>query len=155
MIQNQNQLTQGAFILGLEGLLPQLASCIVAFNGDEYRMYALVSGFAYSALIFSFIGGVWWGQALSTSTKHTWIFIAAVCPSLIAWGAALLLFLNLKLWPYAIGAIAIGLLISPLIDVQINKVINSPIGWMKLRIILSIGLGFLTLMLSILTLHAI
>jgi Protein of unknown function (DUF3429) len=155
MIQNQNQLPQGALILGLAGLLPQLAACIVAFIDNDYKMYALVSGFAYSVLIFSFIGGVWWGQALFAPIKRTWIFIAAVFPSLIAWGAALLLFLNLNSWPYAIGAVAIGLLISPLIDLQISKVINPPINWMKLRIILSIGLGCLTLILATLTLHAI
>ena len=155
MIQNQNQIPQGAFILGLAGLLPQLAACIVAFTDSDYKMYALVSGFSYSALIFSFIGGVWWGQALLAPSKHTWIFIAAVCPSLIAWGAALLLFLNLKSWPYAIGAVAFGLLVSPLIDLRISKVINPPVNWMKLRIMLSIGLGCLTLILATLTLHAI
>jgi hypothetical protein len=155
MFQNQSQLPQSALILGLAGLFPQVASCIVAFTGNDYKIYALVAGFAYSALIFSFIGGVWWGQALSTPTKNPWIFIAAVCPSLVAWGAALLLFLNLKSWPYAIGAIAIGLLISPLIDLQIGKVMKQPTSWMKLRIMLSIGLGCLTLILATLTLHAI
>jgi Protein of unknown function (DUF3429) len=155
MAQSQNQLPQGAFILGLAGLLPQLAACIVAFTSDEYKIYALVSGFAYSALILSFIGGVWWGQALSAPTKHTWIFIAAVCPSLIAWGAALLLFFNLKSWPYVLGAVAAALLVSPLIDVELSKVIHPLIGWMKLRIMLSIGLGCLTLLLATLALNAI
>jgi hypothetical protein len=155
MAQHQNQLPQGALVLGFAGLLPQLAACIVAFTGNDFKMYALVSGFAYAALIFSFIGGVWWGQALSANPTPKWIFIAAVSPSLIAWAAALMLFLNLRTWPYAIGVVALGLLVSPLVDMQIGKLIAQPNGWMKLRIILSVGLGCLTLMLASLTLQAI
>lgn len=153
MFQNQNQLPQGAFILGLVGLLAQLAACIVAFIDNEYKLYALVSGFAYSALIFSFIGGVWWGQALSTPAKHKWILIAAVCPSLISWSATLALFLNSKWSHYAIGVVAIGLVISPLIDLQISKSVPQLKGWMQLRVILSIGLSCLTIVLASFTLQ--
>ena len=155
MTQVQNALNQNALLLGLAGLLPQVAACTVAFTHTDFAMYALVSGFAYSALIFSFIGGVWWGQALGASTRFAWIYVAAVCPSLISWFAALLLFSNLKWWPYAIGAVAIGLLLSPLIDLQISKVLSQPRGWMKLRLILSIGLGCLTLLMATLTPHAV
>ena len=155
MTQVQNALNQNALLLGLAGLLPQVAACTVAFTHTDFAMYALVSGFAYSALIFSFIGGVWWGQALVTPTKHAWIFFAAVCPSLISWFAALLLFSNLKWWPYAVGAISMGLLLSPLVDLQIGKALSQLQGWMKLRLILSFGLGCLSLILATLTLHAV
>ena len=153
MTQSQSPLLQGALLLGLAGLLPQVAACILALTNNDLAMYGLVSGFAYAALIFSFIGGVWWGQALATPTRHAWIFVAAICPSLISWVAALLLFLNLKWWPYAVSAIAIGLLLSPLIDLQISKVLAQPRGWMRLRLTLSIGLGCLTLLMATLTLH--
>ena len=155
MTQSQSSLLQSALMLGLAGLLPQVAACILALTNNDLAMYGLVSGFAYAALIFSFIGGVWWGQALATPTRHAWIFVAAICPSLISWIAALLLFSNLKWWPYAIGAVAVGLLLSPLIDLQISKVLVQPRGWMKLRLTLSIGLGSLTLILATLTLHAV
>ena len=155
MTQNQTPLLQSALFLGFAGLLPQVAACILALTNKDLAMYALVSGFAYSALIFSFIGGVWWGQALAAPTRHTWIYVAAVCPSLISWFAALLLFLNLKSWPYAIGAVGAGLLLSPLVDLQISKVLNQPRGWLKLRSTLSIGLGCLTLLLATSTLHAV
>jgi hypothetical protein len=155
MVQNQNPLQQSAFTLSLAGLLPQVAACVVAITNKDLAIYALVSGFAYAALIFSFIGGVWWGQALAAPAKHIWIFVAAVCPSLIAWSAALLMFLNLNWCPYAISAIAIGLLLSPFIDLQIGKVLTLPQGWMRLRLTLSLGLGSLTLMLAYLTLPAI
>ena len=126
-----------------------------AFTNTDLAIYALVSGFAYAALIFSFIGGVWWGQALSSPIRHTWIFVAAVCPSLISWGATLLISRDLKWLPYAIGVVATGLLLSPFVDLQIGKVFDHPQGWTRLRWILSIGLGCFTLIMSALTLHAI
>ncbi len=155
MTQNQNPLSQSALFLGIAGLLPQVAACVLAFTRVDFGIYALVSGFAYSALIFSFIGGVWWGQALVVPTRQAWIFVVSVCPSLISWFAALALFSNLKWWPFAIGAVAIGLLLSPLVDLQISKVLAQPRGWMKLRLILSMGLGCLTLLMATLTLHTI
>lgn len=155
MNQNSTPLSNRAFFLGLAGLLPQALCCVVALTSLKYGMYVFVSGFAYAALIFSFIGGVWWGQALATPTRHLWIFGAAICPSLIAWVAALLLFSDLKWWSYATAAIAFGLLFSPLIDRQINKVIPQPLGWLKLRWALSIGLGCLTMVLASFTVRAI
>ncbi len=151
----QNPLSQSAFLFGLAGVLPQVAACILAFSFNDFSIYALVSGFAYAALIFSFIGGVWWGQAIASQTQNTWIFVAAIVPSLVSWFAALLLFLNLKWWPVAIGSVAICLLLSPLVDLQISKVLAVPHGWMRLRLTLSIGLGCLTLLMATLTLQAI
>lgn len=155
MIQNQNPLPHAAFILGLAGLLPQVAACILALTNKDLAIYALVSGFAYAALIFSFIGGVWWGQALTTPTPQAWIFVAAVCPSLFSWGSALLMLLNIGWWPYAIGMVAMGLLVSPIIDLQIGKVITQPQTWMKLRWTLSIVLGGLTLTMAIIARHTL
>ena len=96
MSENQNPLPQSALKLGHAGLLPQAAAYALALTNNDVATYALVSGFAYAALIFSFIGGVWWGQVLGAPTRHAWIFVAAVCPNLIAWVASLALFLNLK-----------------------------------------------------------
>jgi Protein of unknown function (DUF3429) len=155
MTQSQTPIAQGALILGIAGLLPQVAACIVAFSNVSAGAYALLSAFTYSALIFSFIGGVWWGQALVAPLRHTWIFVAAVAPSLITLGATLLLFINLRWWPFSIGAVATGLLLSPLVDLQIGKVLPHPDGWIKLRWTLSIGLGCLTLLIATITLHAI
>lgn len=62
MSENQNPLPQSALKLGHAGLLPQAAAYALALTNNDVATYALVSGFAYAALIFSFIGGVWWGQ---------------------------------------------------------------------------------------------
>ena len=155
MAQTVTLLSKNAFFLGLAGLLPQAMCCAVALSSQNYSTYVFVSGFAYAALIFSFIGGVWWGQALATPTRYPWIFVAAVCPSLIAWAAAVLLFSDLKWWSFATSAIAISLIVSPLVDLQISKVMPQPKGWMGLRWTLSIGLGCLTFVMASLTLHAV
>ena len=151
----QNPISKEVRLLGLAGLLPQMAACIVVLTYKEFTVWALVSGFAYAALIFSFVGGVWWGQALQAPKWHPWIFLASVIPSLISWAAALLLFSDLKWWSYATAAIAIGLMVSPLFDLQIGKVLPQPKGWIRLRWTLSIGLGILTLVLASLSLHAV
>lgn len=155
MAQSQITLSKYALWLGFTGLLPQVFACALAITNGSWGIYIPVSGFAYAALIFSFLGGVWWGNALSSQKLHLWIFVAAVCPSLIAWIAALLIFVDFRWRPYSNGAIAIGLIISPLIDQQIGKIISHPKGWMKLRWILSIGLGFLTLIIAAQSVHAV
>ena len=45
---------------------PQGFVTLVAI-GHEYRFTALFMGFVYAAAIFSFLGGVWWGQAIARS----------------------------------------------------------------------------------------
>ena len=149
MTQSQITLSKYAMWLGFAGLLPQALACVLVIATRDWDIYIKVSSFAYATLIFSFLGGVWWGNALSAPKSHLWIFIAAVCPSLIAWIAAILIFADFKWLPYSTSAIAIGLIISPLVDQQIGKIIVQPNGWMRLRWMLSIGLGFLTLTLAV------
>ena len=155
MTQSQMTLSKYVMWLGFAGLLPQAFACMLTFTNSSWNVYIIISGFSYAALIFSFLGGIWWGNALSAPKPHLWIFAAAVCPSLIAWIAALLLFLDFKWWPYATSTIAIGLIISPLVDQQIGRIIVQPKGWMRLRWMLSIGLGFLTIILSFASVHAV
>ena len=147
MTHKPNALPKSAFWLGLAGLLPQLLACMFALVSREWNTFVILSGFAYPALIFSFLGGVWWGNALSAGRAPAWIFVAAVCPSLIGFASALLIFSDLKWWPSATSTLAIGLIVSPLIDKQIARSIEMPDGWMNLRWLLSISLGLLTLLL--------
>ena len=50
--------------LGLAGLVPQLACLAALIAGpDEWRFAALAIAWGYAALIFSFLGGLWWGIA--------------------------------------------------------------------------------------------
>ena len=64
-------LTPAAIWLGYAGLLPQILCVALAGGGHEYAFTALAGGFAYAAAIFSFLGGVWWGQAITSDRAET------------------------------------------------------------------------------------
>jgi Protein of unknown function (DUF3429) len=141
-------LPRAALRLGFAGLLPQLIALFLVATDAEQRWSALAVGYAYAALIFSFLGGVWWGQALSIKNAPHWIYAAAVMPSLIALATYV---------PWVIGAawpgpslVVLGscLILSPLVDRAIGRSVESPRGWMRLRIMLSVGLGGSTLLLA-------
>jgi len=139
-------LPANARLLGLAGLLPQLAALLAVLKGGPVAWTSLALAFGYAALIFSFLGGVWWGIGLSRPQMPRWIFAAAVAPSLFA----------LALWfPWMMGwtwpgteLVVLGVLIaaSPLVDRAIGF---CPAGWMRLRWQLSLGLGGLTLLIGI------
>ncbi len=132
--------------LGYAGLLPQGIALALAIFASEWGFVAIAGGFAYAALIFSFLGGVWWGQVMSARRSSADAFVIAVLPSLIG----LALFIPWTLgwnWPgpqlLVLGA-CIGL--SPLIDRRFG--LASP-GFFRLRIQLSTGLALLTMLLGI------
>ena len=136
-----------AFRLGLAGLLPQLIALFLVMTDSEQRWSALAVGYGYAALIFSFLGGIWWGQALSIKNASGWIYAAAVAPSLIALGTYMPWIYGLD-WPGpSLVVLGVCLVASPLIDRAIGRSIKTPAGWMRLRLVLSAGLGVLTLVL--------
>lgn len=136
-----------ARILGFAGLLPQaflLAALVL--GGPEIRSTALGLAFTYAALIYSFLGGVWWGLAAAAHAPvPRWIWAVAVLPSLFALGVA---------WPSVTGhawtgpsLVVLGSLImsSVLVDLKLRSLGLTPPGWLPLRLPLSIGLGCMTL----------
>jgi hypothetical protein len=141
-------LSNKARLLGFAGLLPQLIALVLFLRGGEWGWVALAASFAYASVIFSFLGGVWWGQALSMARAPRWAFGVAVVPSLLAVG----LFLPWTLgwdWPGP-SLLWLGVLIalSPLVDRKLGMGSKS---WMQLRWHLSIGLGILTILIAILS----
>lgn len=133
--------------LGFAGLLPQVAVVLMLGSGSMWWHFAALSlGYAYAALIFSFLGGMWWGLAAGQSDRTpAWVWLAAVIPSLIALATAV---------PWAIGApwpgpslaiLGVALLASLLVDRRLVAIGLAPSWWMALRVPLSIGLGALTL----------
>lgn len=137
-----------ASALGLAGLLPQgLVVAALLFGGLEVRFSALSIGYAYAALIVSFLGGAWWGLAAKGGSRTPlWAWTAAVLPSLLALATA---------WPWATGGnwpwpslLVLGafLGLSPLVDLRLKAAGLTPAGWMALRIPLSLGLGVLTIL---------
>ena len=146
-MDGQNSLTPAARLLGYSGLLPQILCIGLILIGHEWRYAALAGGFAYAAAIFSFLGGVWWGQALSSGRAGAGAYGIAVLPSLLA----VALFLPWTFgweWPgpalLYLGAL---ILASPMIDRALG--FAAP-DFLRLRWHLSLGLGSLTIILGLL-----
>ena len=146
----------GPLWLGGAGLLPQGAALLAAlWGGPEWHYAALAIGYGYAALIFSFLGGLWWGIAAAASargeTAPGWLWVAAVSPSLIA----LLTYMPWVFgdpWPGpSLILLGIAIMVSPLIDRSIAGKYPgwTPPWWMPLRFTLSLGLGAATLLLGI------
>lgn len=134
--------------LGYAGLLPQMLAVVLLTDAD-LRWTALAGGFGYAALIFSFLGGVWWGIGVSNPQAPRWIYGAAILPSLIAF-AAYLPWIFGWMWPGpSLVALALLLLVSPIIDHEIALTIALPDGWLALRRTLSFGLAWLTAILAV------
>lgn len=134
-------------MLGYAGLLPQLAVVAILASGSTWwRFTALSIGFAYAALILSFLGGMWWGlSARATGRCPTWMWFAAVAPSLVAFATA---------FPWATGGawpgpslvvLGVALVLSLMVDRQLVTLGVAPDWWMGLRVPLSLGLGLLTI----------
>ncbi|WP_375394246.1 DUF3429 domain-containing protein [uncultured Sphingomonas sp.] len=133
--------------LGFAGLIPQAAVVATLLTGNvAARFTALATGFAYAALILSFLGGTWWGLAAQAGERaHKWIWTVSVAPSLLAlastvpwttgdpWPGPSLLLLGLSL----IGAL--------LVDYRLYRLGIAPGWWLWLRAPLSGGLALLTI----------
>jgi hypothetical protein len=140
-------LSGAARALGYAGLLPQILCVGLVLIGHEWRYVALAGGFAYAAAIFSFLGGVWWGQAVQSGRASTGAYLLAVLPSLLA----VALFLPWSFgweWPgpalLYLGAL---ILASPLVDRALGYAAKD---FLQMRWHLSIGLGALTIVLGLL-----
>ncbi len=149
MIPSADHISTPAKWLGYCGLLPQLFIVVYSAMGAENLWVGQAMGFGYAALIFSFLGGAYWGIALMLPKAPAWLFAASVLPSLIAFATFLPWIWGLG-WPVpSLIILAVCLLVSPAIDNIIARHFSLPIGWVKLRLHLSFGLGVLTLTLCV------
>lgn len=139
-------LTPTARALGYAGLLPQIICIAVVLSESPYQYSALFMGFVYPAMIFSFLGGVWWGQAIAkTDRADAGAYGLAVLPSLIA-AALFIPYLEGWEWPGpAMLYLGAFLMLSPMVDRALK--LSSP-DFMRLRWHLSLGLGGLTIALG-------
>ncbi|MFN3863873.1 MAG: DUF3429 domain-containing protein [Erythrobacter sp.] len=142
------ELGKTARLLGYAGLFPQMVCLAMVLTGHEWRYSALGGGFAYAAAIFSFLGGMWWGQAVQSGRATAGAYLVAVLPSLMA--AALFL-------PWTFGwewpgpaLLYLGALIalSPMVDRALGFADRD---FQRLRWHLSLGLGSLTIALGLLS----
>lgn len=141
-------------VLGNAGLLPQVALFLVALASPDWSGFALVAGFGYAALVFTFLGGVWWGLALLQPQASLWVYAAGVVPALVALAAFLAWSAGAVDLYVVLALVGAGLLASPLADRRIARGMPLPRGWLALRVRLSAGLGSLTLALAWLALDS-
>lgn len=133
--------------LGYAGLLPQAAVVAALLTHDlEWRFTALATGFAYAALILSFLGGLWWGLAAQASERTPkWVWPVAVIPSLVALLSALP-WATGDTWPVpSMLLLGVSLIVALGVDYRLYRLGIAPAGWMTLRVPLSVGLGLLTI----------
>ena len=144
-------LPKAAFVAGYAGLLPQVIAAVMVLSGMEYRWTGLAAAYGYAAFILSFLGGMWWGLAVTTRNNDVsanGIFALAVAPSLLSLATYLPWIWGWE-WPGpSLAWLGIFLMLSPLADRWLSSRCALPPGWMKLRWHLSIGLGGITLFLA-------
>jgi Protein of unknown function (DUF3429) len=141
------RLPRRVVFLGISGLLPQILVLGLTFDEAD-RFTGLVAGYFYAALIFSFLGGLWWGIAISNGNTPKWVFGAAVMPSLIAFATGVPWITGAP-WPGpSLAVLAVTLFASVLVDWRLHRLKLISAEFLGLRVILSVGLGLLTLILA-------
>ncbi len=135
--------------LGLSGLLPLMVAVALLGFVDDAGLNRRVTmlALAYSTLILSFLGGLWWGLAAANGSGAVpgWVWLAAVMPSLYAWGAVGLAVLAVIDVRQALAVVGGGLLLTLLVDRALAEQGLAPPWWLALRYPLSLGLGGLSL----------
>ena len=148
-MENATSLPRSVVLLGLGGIAPQAACLANAASPSDWRWVAMAAGCFYAALILSFLGGLWWMQALLQQSRDARTYVLAVAPMLAAWGALLPWCLGWH-WPGpALGFLGMALLASPLADRWLARLLPCPPGWLRLRLAMASGLGGLTLALGL------
>lgn len=141
-------------------MLPQVAAVVLIVAGKtdhtDLAWIPVLTGYGlsmmYAALILSFLGGIWWGFAMRCGVGQGQAVALAVMPSLIAFGclatAAAGMVGGPDMPPFSTwAAVALGsaVMLTLLVDRRLVATGEAPVGWMRLRVPLSLGLGLLTI----------
>ncbi|WP_454278557.1 DUF3429 domain-containing protein [Sphingomonas sp. Marseille-Q8236] len=133
---------------GVAGLLPGLLCIALASSEAGFILPVAMAGALYAALILSFLGGLWWMEALLRSEVRLWPYGVAVVPSLIGWAALLATVIADVPVSAALLILGAALLLTPLGDTRTGSVVRDMPGWGRLRLLLSFGLGAMSLILA-------
>ncbi len=126
-------------------------TAIIFVGPSTLHSAAAALALGYAALILSFIGGAWWGLAShSPSDTHPSLWVAAVLPTLIAFAAFCIFVITAKPAP-GLTITGIALIGTIMVDRMLATHGISPVGWLRLRVPLSLGLGSLTVLIANLT----
>lgn len=141
-----------AFLLGLAGLLPQLAAALIVVHGGQWVAYGMAFAITYASIILSFLGGIWWGFAVNRTAGGAKLAALAVAPSLIAVGVVSggmfadkvgVFHETAQSWQATV--LGLALLATVAVDARLEHVGDAPLGWTRFRVALSLGLGVLTM----------
>ena len=146
---------RAAYLLGLAGLLPQLAAValmILARNDPtDLAWIPLILGYGlaliYGSLILSFLGGIWWGYAMRRIERQGPLAIAAIVPTLVGLGCIAFATdgLPAAVSPWPAVALGCAIIATLVVDRRLVATGEAPGNWMRLRLPLSLGLGGLTI----------
>lgn len=132
---------RAAYALGFAGLLPQIGALGWMITGErDASLVALI----YALTILSSLGGIWWGLAMRAAAGQAMLTALAVIPSLLAAALAMTAFAT---WGsgWVLVATGVAILLTLPIDRRLTRDGIAPLGWMRLRVPLSLGLGALTI----------
>ncbi|RTL53998.1 MAG: DUF3429 domain-containing protein [Bradyrhizobiaceae bacterium] len=124
--------------LGGFGLVPFFLCALLTLVADQpLRGHAALALLAYGAIILSFLGGIHWGLAISSSSPPSsettrWLVVSVV-PSLIAW----ISLLAPAKAGFLILAAAFALMLW--VDLAATRLHRTPAWYPKLRLPLSCG----------------
>lgn len=136
-----------ALVLGVAGLAPQALALLATFSEAD-RYTGLAAGYFYAALIFSFLGGLWWGVAASRKDAPEWLYYAAVVPSLIAFATGIPWMIG-GTWPGpSLMLLGVCILASGFVDYRLLERALIDRSLFVLRVGLSVGLGVATIALA-------
>ncbi len=139
------RITSSVRLLGLGGLVPQVALFALAACGGSAGAIGRNLALFYAALILSFVGGAWWGLiSRSTILVRRTVWLVAIAPSLIAF-AAIAAGMFARAPDPALVVVGTTLVATLAFDYRLSTNGLCPRGWLRLRIPLSLGLGGLTL----------
>lgn len=152
----RERIPRAALVLGYAGLLPVVAALLFSVQPlrarVEYSLFPAQAETSYAALILSFLGGMWWGQA-SRVQGAAWTYVAAVTPTLVIAAVSAALFVS----PALEGAtstfcmslvIGFAVLATLPVDVLLARRGIAPAWWLRLRVPLSLGLGLGTMLIG-------
>jgi hypothetical protein len=137
-----------ALMLGASGLVLPIVAIIARLSAGTppdtpLAPFLMLMAFMSAALILSFLGGIWWGVAVSRSADafNGGLLALAILPTVVALGVA-----ALSGWMPKTGAIALGAAI--IATLPVDRALKArglvPGWWMRLRVPLSLALGALT-----------
>ncbi|WP_322964762.1 DUF3429 domain-containing protein [Sphingomonas fuzhouensis] len=146
---NHAHLPRPPLILGAAGVLPPLLCVTLALIAPTLILPVTIGGALYAALILSFLGGMWWMEALLRHDERGWPYLVAVLPSLIGWALVLPPLLVGGSIQAALILLGLVIIVTPLADARVGTAMRDIAGWARLRWALSLGLGGLTIVLGL------